>query len=175
MDEELLARSAWPPAGTRHGPSRWMSLQVADAMDGGVRACSRRANKYIDETMPWVLGKDEEQESSGWIQVLYNLLESIRLGRCACWNPFCRRPPRRSIAQLNTSQTSMESLEQFGALQPGDTVGQAEILFARLDLAKKMEEVNAYNAAKNPAPAKKSCRPMSPKLRSSTMTLTRWN
>ncbi len=157
VDEELRQICLEAPAKAR---ACMDELKVADAMDQ-VFAIFRRANKYIDETMPWVLGKDESKKER-LDTVLYNLLESIRFG-AVLLESFLPETAQKIYAQLNTSQTSMESLEQFGALQPGDTVGQAEILFARLDLAKKMEEVNAYNAAKNPAPAKEELPPHEPK------------
>ena len=110
VDEELRQICLEAPAKAR---ACMDELKVADAMDQ-VFAIFRRANKYIDETMPWVLGKDESKKER-LDTVLYNLLESIRFG-AVLLESFLPETAQKIYAQLNTSQTSMESLEQFGAL-----------------------------------------------------------
>ncbi len=157
VDDELKQLCLAAPAKVRACMDQ---LRVADAIDE-VFAIFRRANKYIDETMPWALGKDEAQRDR-LNTVLYNLLESIRFG-AVLLEAFLPETAAKIYGQLNTKQTGIESLEQFGALQAGDSVGEAEILFARLDMAKKLEEIAAYYAAKAPAPAQQELPPHEPK------------
>ncbi len=120
-------------------------LKVADAIDE-IFVLLRRANKYIDETAPWVLAKSEDSRARLGT-VLYNLLESIRFAAISL-EPYLPDTAGRILKQLNVENGGLESLEHFGALIPGSQVGAGEILFARLDPAKKMEEINAYNAEK---------------------------
>ena len=127
---------------------RMDGLHVADAIDE-IFTLLRRANKYIDETAPWVLAKSEE--SRGRLgTVLYNLLESIRFAAVSI-KPFLPDTADRVLAQLNTADGGLESLASFGALVPGSKVGAGEILFARLDPVKKMEEINAFLEEKKKA------------------------
>lgn len=157
VDEELKRVCLEAPGKVRACMDQ---LRVADAIDE-VFAIFRRANKYIDETMPWVLGKDESKKDR-LNTVLYNLLESIRFG-AVLLEAFLPDTAANIYKQLNTKQSAMETLESFGALRAGDSVGQAEILFARLDAAKKLEEIAAYYAEKNPAPAQQELPPHEPK------------
>ena len=100
---------------------------------------ARRSNKYIDETMPWVLAKDEAQKArlGG---VLYNLLESIRF-IAVLLGPFMPETSKSIFAQINTSEISFDSLDEFGKIKAGDNVATATPLFIRLDEAKKLEEI----------------------------------
>ena len=118
---------------------------MADAIDE-IFVLLRRANKYIDETAPWALAKNEESKSRLGT-VLYNLLESIRFAAIAL-KPFLPDTSDRILAQINCENGGLESLNAFGAIAAGNKVGAGEILFARLDMAKKMEEIEAFNAAK---------------------------
>ena len=127
---------------------RMDGLHVADAIDE-IFTLLRRANKYIDETAPWVLAKSEDSRSRLGT-VLYNLLESIRFAAVSI-KPFLPETADRILAQLNTEDGGLESLESFGALVPGSRVGAGEILFARLDPVKKMEEINAFLEEKKKA------------------------
>ena len=115
-------------------------LKVGEALEH-IFALLRRANKYIDETTPWILGKDPAQKAR-LDTVLYNLLESIRFA-AALLEPFMPETAQKIFAQLNTRQTSLESLESFGGMKAGGSVGQPEILFARIDAAQKTEEIQA--------------------------------
>ncbi len=115
-------------------------LKVGEALEH-IFALLRRANKYIDETTPWILGKDPAQKAR-LDTVLYNLLESIRFA-AALLEPFMPETAQKIFAQLNTRQTSLESLESFGGIKAGGSVGQPEILFARIDAAQKTEEIQA--------------------------------
>ena len=146
IDQELIDLCLATPAKVE---ARMEGLHVADAIDE-IFALLRRANKYIDETQPWVLGKDPEQKER-LDTVLYNLLETIRF--CATLlKPYLPETADKIFAQLAIEPTDWESLTQFGLLPAGHTVGKAEILFARLDMKKKLEEIEAFNEAKN-APA----------------------
>ena len=131
-------------------------LRVSDAL-GEIFTLFRRANKYIDETLPWVLGKDPAQKER-LDTVLYNLLETIRFG-ATLLAPFLPRTADRIFAQLGIERLDFDSLQSFGGLNAGHTVGTAEILFARLDQKVKLEEVEAYYAAKSTASAPASALP----------------
>ena len=142
VDEELKAVALAMPGKVA---SKMDELKVADAIDE-IFVLLRRANKYIDETMPWSLAKSEETKGRLGT-VLYNLLEAIRFAAIAL-EPYLPDTSKRILAQLNCENGGLESLAAFGALEPGKQVGAAEILFARLDPVKKMEEINAFNEAK---------------------------
>ena len=118
---------------------------MADAIDE-IFVLLRRANKYIDETMPWALAKSEETKPRLGT-VLFNLLEAIRFAAVAL-KPFLPDTSDRILSQLNVENGGLESLVSFGAMPVGGKVGAGEILFARLDPVKKMEEIDAFNAAK---------------------------
>jgi len=113
-------------------------LRVADSLDA-IFTLLRRSNKYIDETMPWVLGKDESKKER-LASVLYNLLESIRIAGILL-KPYMPETASKILEQLNTKVDSWESLESFDGMKVGDRVGKAEILFARIDAKKKMAEI----------------------------------
>ena len=127
------------------------SYHVADASET-VFGLFRRANKYIDETTPWVLAKDESRrERLG--TVLYNLLETIRIG-AVLLEPFMPDTSKRILAQLATDEQTVE----FGALKAGDTLAPSEVLFARIDekaltaeLQAEAERAAAAAAAKKAA------------------------
>ena len=141
-DEELKALALAMP---RKVESRMDELKVADAIDE-IFVLLRRANKYIDETAPWALAKDEAQKPRLGT-VLYNLLESIRMAAIAL-EPFLPDTSAKILAQIGAQNGGLESLREFGVLPVGGRVGAGEILFARLDPVKKMEEIDAYNAEK---------------------------
>ncbi len=123
-------------------------LKVADAIDE-IFALLRRANKYIDETSPWVLAKDESKKARLGT-VLYNLLEAIRFAAIML-KPYLPDTSDKMLAQLNVANGGVESLASFDGMVPGAQLGNAEILFARLDMEKKMEEINALEEAKRKA------------------------
>ena len=143
FDQELIDLCLAAPGKVEQ---RMEGLHVADAIDE-IFALLRRANKYIDETQPWVLGKSEE--SHGRLDtVLYNLLETIRFAATLI-TPFLPETGEKIFKQLGIAPSDWESLASFGALSAGHTVGEPEILFARLDAKKKIEEVDAYYEEKN--------------------------
>ena len=113
-------------------------FHVADALDA-IFGAARRSNKYIDETMPWLLAKDEsKRERLG--TVLYNLLESIRIIAVQL-KPFMPETSDKILAQLNTDISSYDSIQSFGALKAGGHVGAATPLFNRIDADKMLEEI----------------------------------
>lgn len=119
-------------------------LHIADAEDA-VFAMLRRANKYIDETAPWVLAKDEsKKEVLG--TVLYNLLETIRVG-AVLLTPFMPSTAASIFKQLNTEAGDLSTVENFGVYAAGTVLGESEMLFGRIDAEKKLEELKAEHEA----------------------------
>ncbi len=149
IDEELKAIALAMPGKVRE---KMEELKVADAIDE-IFVLLRRANKYIDETTPWILAKNEETMPRLGT-VLYNLLEAIRFAAIAL-EPYLPDTSARILNQLCVANGGLDSLKAFGGMTPGEKVGAGEILFARLDPVKKMEEINAYNEAKNGGKAEK--------------------
>lgn len=119
-------------------------LRVADAITE-IFAVFKRCNKYIDETMPWVLAKDETKKTR--LQtVLYNLVEGITVG-AVLLEPFMPETSKKVLAQLNAGSRDYEELDAFGKYVSGTKVtDKPEILFARLDLKKVMEKVEEIRA-----------------------------
>ena len=142
LDEDLKAVALAMPGKVS---AKMDELKVADAIDE-IFVLLRRANKYIDETAPWALAKDAANHPRLGT-VLYNLLESIRFAAIAL-EPFLPETAQRILAQINVENGGLESLSRFGVLEAGGQVGTPEILFARLDMEKKMAEINEYNEAK---------------------------
>ncbi len=129
------------------------TLRVADALTE-IFGIFKRCNKYIDETEPWVLAKDEGK-ADRLATVLYNLVEGIVIG-ASLLQPFMPETAEKIAAQLNTPLRDFDRLEEFGLYESGAKVtSQPEILFARLDMkevAKKEEELaNAMVAAADEA------------------------
>ena len=118
------------------------TLRVADAMTE-IFGIFKRCNKYIDETEPWVLAKDEAK-ADRLSTVLYNLVEGIVIG-ASLLDPYMPETAEKIVAQLNTSLRDFDQLETFGLYESGTKVtDQPEILFARLDMkevAAKEEEL----------------------------------
>lgn len=121
-------------------------LRVADAIDE-IISLLRRSNKYIDETTPWTLGKDEANHNR-LKTVLYNLLESIRYAAILL-QPFLPDTSIKTLDQLNTQQRSYDSIATFGQLESNIKVtDKPEILFARLDEKEVLEKIAEDNASK---------------------------
>ena len=131
-------------------------LRVADAITE-VFALFRRCNKYIDETTPWVLAKDEA-EKDRLSEVLYNLVESITIG-ASLLHSFLPETAEKIVAQLNTTLRNYDDLDQFGLYVNGNKVTETPaILFARLDAKEvmpKIEEIKAAQKAEYEAEQKK--------------------
>ncbi len=122
-------------------------LRVADAMTE-IFALFKRCNKYIDETMPWVLAKDESKKDR-LATVLYNLVEGISIG-ASLLEPFMPETSAKILEQLGAKKRSIEVMNMFGLYQSGQKVTKKpEILFARLDVNEvlaKVEEKKAQEA-----------------------------
>jgi len=116
---------------------RMKELRVADSLEL-IMALARRCNKYIDETMPWALAKDEAK-SDRLKTVLCNLLEGIRI-IAVLLSAFMPETSAKIFEQINSSETDYETIQKFNS-DKEVTVGEATPLFARLDEAKKLEEV----------------------------------
>lgn len=118
--------------------------RVSDTLDA-IFTLAKRCNKYIDETTPWALAKDEEKKARLGT-VLYNLLESIRF-IAVLLSPFMPETSDKILAQLNTDIKDYDSLSAFGALKAGTVVGKAEPLFARIDAKEMFEKIEARTEA----------------------------
>ena len=116
-------------------------LRVGDSIEA-IMEVFRRCNKYIDETAPWVLAKDEAQKGR-LNTVLYNLLEGIRFG-AVLMEPFMPETSARVYEQIGTRETSYDSLSSFGAYECNKVTEKPEPLFNRIDPVKTMDEVHAY-------------------------------
>lgn len=122
------------------------ALRIADGIDEIWRVVDR-ANKYIDETMPWALAKSEESRPR-LARVLYNLLEAIRI-IASLLSSFMPETAEKIKVQIGASDISYESVQRFGALADGTKVSEAVPIFARIDMEKKTEEIKAEFEAKN--------------------------
>lgn len=123
-------------------------LRVADAITE-IFTMFKRCNKYIDETMPWALAKDEEKKAR-LETVLYNLIESITIGS-SLLEPFMPETSKKILEQLNTQARAFDDMTEFGKYPSGNKVTEKpEILFARLDIKDvmpKVEEIQAKQKA----------------------------
>jgi len=119
-------------------------LRVADAITE-IFNIFRRSNKYIDETTPWTLAKDEEKKDR-LATVLYNLTEAITIG-ASLLSSFMPETSEKILAQLNTEKRTLEAMDQFGLYPNGNKVTEKpEILFARMDVKEVQEKVEAMKA-----------------------------
>lgn len=114
--------------------------RVSDTLDA-IFTLAKRCNKYIDETAPWALAKDESKKARLGT-VLYNLLESIRFV-AVLLSPFLPETSEKILAQINTDIKDYDSLSAFGALKAGTVVGKAEPLFARIDAKEMFGKIEA--------------------------------
>ena len=120
-------------------------LRVADSITE-IFNLFKRCNKYIDETMPWALAKDEAKKDR-LAEVLYNLVESITIG-ASLLESFMPETTEKILEQLHGEKRSYEELDQFGLYPSGNKVtDKPEILFQRLDLKEVLEKVEAMKAA----------------------------
>ena len=119
-------------------------LRVADAISE-IFNIFRRSNKYIDETMPWTLAKDEAKKDR-LATVLYNLTESIAIGASLLYS-FMPSTSEKILAQLGTEKRSLKEMDTFGLYPNGNrVVEKPEILFARMDIKEVLEKVEAMKA-----------------------------
>ena len=139
-------------ASVKKAEGKMNELRVADAITE-IFNIFRRCNKYIDETMPWALAKDEAQKDR-LATVLYNLVEAITIG-ASLLESFMPDTSKKILAQLHADKRALSEMDQFGLYLSGEHVTDApEILFARMDLKEVMEKVEAMRAAEKAAQPK---------------------
>ena len=146
LDDELLALAKQ----TRERYAEQMDkLQLHLALEEVFRLI-QRANKYIDETAPWQLAKDESKKAR-LASVLYNLLECLRMS-LVMLTPFIPESCDKAFAQIGADDSlrTWDSCAQFGALPAGITVHKGETLFPRLDMAKALEALEKMNTPAKP-------------------------
>ena len=154
IDDELIALAKATPANVQ---KKMDELRVADAIDE-IFALLRRSNKYIDETMPWALGKDETKKDR-LATVLYNLLESIRIAAILL-ESYLPETSKAILDQLNTQQRSYDSVLTFGQLEDGIHVTpKPQILFARIDEKEMLEKIEAEQPKKAPVKPAEPAKP----------------
>ena len=138
------------------------AFKIADALECVFEMLSR-ANKYIDETTPWALAKEESQRARLGT-VLYNLLESIRWG-AVMLKPFIPETAESVLSMLQTDKVdyaTIGTLDAFGGMSVGAEVGDSKVLFARIDEAKMLAELEAEMEAKKAAAEKANAVPEKP-------------
>ena len=136
-------------ASVKKAEGKMNELRVADAITE-IFNIFRRCNKYIDETMPWALAKDEAQKER-LATVLYNLVEAITIG-ASLLESFMPDTSKKILTQLHAQKRALSEMDQFGLYPSGEHVTDApEILFARMDLKEVMEKVEAMRAAEKAA------------------------
>lgn len=136
VDEELKALALETPKKVQ---AKMADLRVADAMSE-IFTLFKRCNKYIDETMPWALAKEEAKQER-LETVLYNLVESISIG-ASLLEAFMPDTSKKILEQLNTTARSFESMGVYGQYPSGNKVTEKpEILFVRLDVKEVLEKV----------------------------------
>ena len=142
VDEDLKATVL---EAVKKADEKMNKLRVADAITE-IFNIFRRSNKYIDETTPWALAKDEAN-SDRLATVLYNLVESITIG-ASLLASFMPETSEKILAQLNTVKRNLDQMNEFGLYPNGNkVVEKPEILFARLDVKEVLEKVEAMKAA----------------------------
>ncbi|NBK97481.1 MAG: methionine--tRNA ligase [Erysipelotrichia bacterium] len=149
IDDELINLALATP---KKVAEKMEQVRVGDALDE-IFVLLKRCNKYIDETTPWVLGK-EESKHARLATVMYNLLESIRIA-AVLLQSFMPDTAKKILEQLNTTSTTLESVETFGNLNSDKVVEKPEILFARIDEKEMMERINADLTQAKPVESKK--------------------
>ena len=138
VDDELIQLALETP---KRVEKKMDELRVGDAIDE-IFTLLRRTNKYIDETTPWILGKDESKKDR-LATVLYNLLESIRFA-AVLLESYMPQTSEKILDALGTKQRTLESLESFGNLETGGSVvKKMEMLFARIDAEEFMRQLEA--------------------------------
>lgn len=144
VDEELKALALETP---KKVVAKMEMLRVADALTE-IFTLFKRCNKYIDETMPWVLAKEEEKKAR-LETVLYNLTESIVIGS-SLLESFMPETAGKILKQLNTETRTLDELSSYGLYKDGTKVTETpKILFARLDLKEVLEKVEASKEVKD--------------------------
>ncbi|MDU7029706.1 methionine--tRNA ligase [uncultured Robinsoniella sp.] len=146
VDEELKAIALEVP---KKVAEKMEELRVADAISE-IFTLFKRCNKYIDETMPWALAKDETKQDR-LATVLYNLVESISIG-ASLLDSFMPETSGKILTQLNAEKRSLAEMEQYGIYKSGSKVTEKpEILFARLDMKEVLAKVEELHASEKEA------------------------
>ena len=146
VDEELKAIALEVP---KKAAEKMEELRVADAISE-IFTLFKRCNKYIDETMPWALAKDETKQDR-LATVLYNLVESISIG-ASLLDSFMPETSGKILTQLNAEKRSLAEMEQYGIYKSGSKVTEKpEILFARLDMKEVLAKVEEIHASEKEA------------------------
>lgn len=148
IDDELKAAAAKAVAEVDKCINEY---RIADSVEA-VMNLARRSNKYIDETAPWALAKDENAKKRLGT-VLYNLLESIRV-IAVLLTPYMPDTAAKIFSQMNCKLNTYDSIKSFGNPTVGEKVGTPEPLFSRMDAEKTLEEIHAEIEAKKQAAAK---------------------
>ena len=135
-------------------------LRVADAITE-IFGIFRRSNKYIDETTPWTLAKDEKKKAR-LSEVLYNLTEAITIG-ASLLSAFMPETSEKILKQLNTEKRSLDQMTEFGLYPSGNKVtDKPEILFARMDIKEVLEKVEEMKKAEAAAAGEAEEKPEEP-------------
>ena len=146
VDDELIALTLETP---NKVVEKMDKLRVADAITE-IFTLFKRCNKYIDETMPWALAKEEDKQER-LETVLYNLVESICVG-ASLLEPFMPETSKKILEQLNASARAFDDMNEYGKYVSGTKVAEKpEILFARLDQKEVMEKVAVIQAEQKAA------------------------
>lgn len=147
IDEELITLALNTPKAVEKAID---ALKLPEAL-GHIWTLIGRANKYIDETTPWILAKDEEKkERLG--TVLYNLMESLRFVGVLV-SPFLPSTSEKVLVQLNADVATWDSIAAFDGTQAGTKVNKGEVIFPRIDVEKKLAEFEAMKAEQEAAKA----------------------
>jgi methionyl-tRNA synthetase len=133
------------------------NLKIPEALDH-IWALIRRTNKYIDETTPWILGKDEAQKGR-LSTVLYNLVESLRITSVLI-SAFLPTTSKNINVQLNAEITTWDSIASFDGTSAGTKVNKGEVMFPRIDVEAKIEELNKLVEQQRKASQKPTMEPI---------------
>ena len=136
IDEELIKLALQTP---KKVEKRMENLRIPEALDD-IWTLIGRANKYIDETTPWILARDEESKPR-LATVLYNLAETLRI-TAVCISSFLPETADKMFTQLNVELKEWESTYSFNGTSVGTKVNRGDVLFPRIDFDKKIEELN---------------------------------
>ena len=156
VDDELISLALATP---KKVEDKMAHLKIADSLDQ-IWTLLRRTNKYIDETTPWVLGKDEEQKDR-LATVMYNLCESIRF-TSSLLQPFLPETTLKINEQLNITQCDFESLNSFDGTIAGTKVSKGDAIFPRLDIKEILAKAEEIKAAQQSSIVVEEKREMTP-------------
>ncbi|MGH4117808.1 methionine--tRNA ligase [Clostridium sp.] len=154
VDNELIELALAAPSKVEKAIDE---LKIPEALDY-VWALIRRTNKYIDETTPWILGKDEAQKGR-LSTVLYNLVESLRITSVLI-SAFLPTTSEKINVQLNVGITTWDSIASFDGTSAGTKVNKGEVMFPRIDVEAKIEELNKIVEASRKAAQKPTMVPI---------------